>query len=319
MPITAYLAAPGFEQQLAEELEFSGRKVRRIHGRLLITNDRPIVAAWSINTWFDAEQLQISSIGQGAKALRERQRNWACFAEEHRGRSGLIVDKLPHVSAKALEFGQASWTAPLGSFTLLDPTTMLLASSCSSPFANGEAVFVEDRLGPPNRAYKKLWEAFALLRRFPAPGDQCLDLGASPGGWTWTIAQFGATVTGVDRAPLDPAVAALPNVREVEGSAFGLDPRSFGPVHWLCSDVVGYPDRIARLIETWQGFADTIICSIKFQGETDHGVIRSLRELPNASVQHLFHNKHEVTFVQSASGLGSLTPFPMTASGPQEP
>ena len=46
---------------------------------------------------------------------------------------------------------------PLGSWTLLNPNLMLVSGDCRSPFANGEAEFVEDRVGPPNRAYKKLW------------------------------------------------------------------------------------------------------------------------------------------------------------------
>ncbi len=190
--ITAYLAAPGFEAQLEEELNRANRTVKHVHGRLLITNDPPVAASWAINTWFDAERIAITSIGDAAKALRARQRNWACLAQDHRGRSGLITEKLPHVSAKPLEFGQPTFTAPLGSWTLLNPSTMLVANRCSSPFANGEAAFVDDRTGPPNRAYKKLWEALALLRRFPVPTDRCLDLGASPGGWTWTLAEFGA-------------------------------------------------------------------------------------------------------------------------------
>lgn len=308
MPLTAYLAASGYEQQLAEELDRSGCTIRFVHGRLFVSSDPPIDAAWAINVWYDAEQTEVASIGDAAKKLRARQRNWAALADDHRGRIGLITEKLPHVSAKPLEMGQASFVAPLGSWTLLNTNLMLASARCRSPFANGEADFVEDRLGPPNRAYKKLWESLALLRRFPKSADRCLDLGASPGGWTWTLAQFGADVTAIDRAPLDAQVDALPNVTSREGSAFGVDPRTFGDVQWMCSDVIGYPARIVGLIESWQGHAATIICSIKFQGPTDHGVIQALRQLPNAAVRHLFHNKHEVTFIQSALGLGALTP-----------
>lgn len=308
MPLTAYLAAPGYEAQLEEELDLRGCSISFVHGRLFVSTDAPIDAAWAINIWYDAEQIEIDSIGDAAKKLRARQRSWIALADDHRGRSGLITEKLPHVGAKPLEMGQPSFSAPLGSWTLLHPNLMLAATRCRSPFANGEAEFVEDRMGPPNRAYKKLWESLALLRRFPGPGERCLDLGASPGGWTWTLAQFGADVTAVDRAPLDAQVDALPNVTAVEASAFGVDPRTFGSVHWLCSDVIGYPARILRLIETWQGHADTIICSIKFQGPTDHGVIRTLRGFPDAAVRHLFHNKHEVTFVQSSAGIGAFAP-----------
>jgi 23S rRNA (cytidine2498-2'-O)-methyltransferase len=245
--------------------------------------------------------------------LRARQRNWACYAEDHRGRCGLIAERLPHVSARPLDRGEPAFDSALGSWTLLDPGTLVLAGRCASPFPNGEAAFDDDRTGPPNRAYKKLWETLALLRRFPGPGERCLDLGASPGGWTWSLAQSGARVEGVDRAPLDPAVSALPNVTETLGNAFGVDPHAYGRVEWLCSDVVGYPERITALIEQWQGFAETIICSVKFQGATDHDAIDRLRALPNASVRHLFHNKHEVTFVQSARGLGALAPHSQMA------
>jgi 23S rRNA (cytidine2498-2'-O)-methyltransferase len=103
---------------------------------------------------------------------------------------------------------------------LLDAGTILAASDCQSPFPNGEARFVEDREGPPNRAYLKLWEALTLIGRQPGPGDLCLDLGASPGGWSWVLAKLGARVIAVDKAPLAPAIAAMPGVEVHKASAF---------------------------------------------------------------------------------------------------
>ena len=147
-----------------------------------------------------------------AKALRDRQRNWALYAPDHRGRAALIAERLPHVSAKPLLFGARAPTAPLGSWTLLAPDLLLASTRCSSPFPNGEPRFVEDRDGPPSRAYLKLWEALVRLDRWPTAGDVCLDLGASPGGWTWLLAQSGARVIAVDKAPLDPRVSGLANV-----------------------------------------------------------------------------------------------------------
>ncbi len=76
---------------------------------------------------------------------------------------------------------------------------------------------IEDHIGPPSRAYLKLWEALVRFGRWPAPGDRCLDLGASPGGWTWVLAKLGANVTAVDKAPLAPAVAAMPGVTQRAG------------------------------------------------------------------------------------------------------
>lgn len=297
--ITAYLAADGFQQQLIDELH--GHQVTIVDewGDLFITEQPAIDAAWSLNTWFDAEVLNITSIGDAAKQLRARQRNWAAYEVEHRGRSGLIVEKLPYLSFRELELGEPAPTAPLGSFTLLEANSMLVAGHCSSPFPHGQARFVEDRLGPPNRAYLKLWEAIALVRAAPQPGQRCLDLGASPGGWTWTLAKFGADVTAVDRAALDPRVAVLSNVTFLGQSAFGLDPRTYGSVEWLCSDIIGYPDKILRMVENWYDHAETIICTIKFQGDTDHEATRKFQALPGGRVVHLSHNKHELTFIKS--------------------
>ena len=115
----------------------------------------------------------------------------------------LIQAQLPKVSAKPLVFGEPPPAAPVGSWTLLDANTVLAAPRCSSPFPHGEVRFVEDRTGPPSRAYLKLWEAFTLLGRRPGSGDLCLDLGSSPGGWSWALQKLGARVISVDKAPLD--------------------------------------------------------------------------------------------------------------------
>ena len=294
---TAYLAAEGFEQQLRDELELANVAVTIVHGRLFVAEDR-VDAAWAINTWVDAERIPISSIGDAAKALRQRQRNWACYAPDHRGRAELITQRLPHVSAKPLRLGEPAPSAPLGSWSLLAPDLLLASTRCSSPFPNGEPRLVEDRDGPPSRAYLKLWEALVRVDRWPAAGDLCLDLGASPGGWTWLLAQLGAHVIAVDKAPLDPRVSSLATVEWRNDSAFALEPSSFDRIDWLCSDVIGYPSRLLALVERWQQSqrVGNMVVTVKFQGATDHGVARAFADLPRGRVFHLHHNRHELTF-----------------------
>ncbi len=294
---TAYLAPVGHEHDLRDELARRGVAVRLRHDRLVVSDDPPVVAAWAANIWHDVEQLSITSIGSAVKALTARQRNWARFSPVHAGRAKLIADQLPHVSARPLALDGDAPSAPLGSWTLLAPDSLLVAARCTSPFPNGEAAFVEDREGPPSRAYLKLAEAFARLRRRPGPGERCLDLGASPGGWTWLLARTGAEVVAVDKAPLHPTVAALPNVEWIEGSAFGLDPSAVGSVDWVFSDIICYPRRLLTLVERWRdsGLARNFVCTIKFQGDTDHDVVAEFQALPGAQVFHLHHNKHELT------------------------
>lgn len=296
---TAYLAVDGLERQLREELARAGVEIRATHGSLVLSDSPPVSAAWAANTWHDCIELPVASIGTAAKSLRDIQRNWAMYAPLHHRRAALIQEKLPHVSAKPVVFPTAAPAAPLGSWTLLAPDRMLAAASCSSPFPNGEVELVEDKVGPPSRAYLKLWEALVRLRHWPQPGERCLDLGACPGGWTWVLARLGANVVAVDKAPLDPKVAAMPGVEWRGESAFGLDPASVGPVDWLFSDVICYPARLLRLVERWRaaGLVRNFVCTIKFQGETDHETAAAFARLPGARVLHLHYNKHELTFM----------------------
>ncbi|HSK24819.1 MAG TPA: SAM-dependent methyltransferase [Egicoccus sp.] len=294
---TAYLAAEEYEAELDEELRLAGAVVNQRHGLLRISESPPVHAAWAANTWWETERIEITSIGHAARELRDRQRNWALYAPELRGRAELIADKLPHVSARPLEFGEVAPDAPLGSWTLLERDVVLAATDCAVPFPNGVPAFVEDRHGPPSRAYLKLWEAFARLRRQPEAGDRCLDLGAAPGGWTWLLARSGAEVVAVDKAPLADEVAALPNVTWEQGSAFALDPAGIGPVDWWCSDIVAYPERLLELVTRWleAGQVRNLVCTVKFQGPTDHAVAARFAALPNAQLFHLDQNKHELT------------------------
>ena len=298
--LTGYLAPVDLEHELRDEMSAAGlRPSRRPLGRLVLSTDEPIVSAWAANTWRDVEEIPITSIGHAAKELRDRQRNWAMYAPVHHGRAKLIAEKLPHVSAKPIEIGGVVPDAPLGSWALLEPDLLLAATDCSSPFPNGEARLVEDREGPPSRAYLKLYEAFVRSRRWPVVGESCLDLGASPGGWTWLLAHTGATVVAVDKAPLADHVDRMPNVRWQEGSAFALEPRDQPPVDWLCSDIICYPQRLLGLVQRWidAGTARHLICTIKFQGVTDHDIVREFAAIPGSRVLHLHHNKHELTFM----------------------
>ncbi|HJU20713.1 MAG TPA: SAM-dependent methyltransferase [Stellaceae bacterium] len=297
---TAYLAAEGYTEELATELG----SVSRRHGRLLLAAGPPRPAAWAANIWHDPQEIKIAAIGDAAARLRAFQRNWAAYAPVFHRRAVLIEQRLPKVSARPLVFGMPPPQAPLGSWTLFDTGTMLAAPSCTSPFPNGELRFVEDKSGPPSRAYLKLWEALTLLGRRPRPGDICVDLGSSPGGWSWALARMGAQVVSVDKAPLDPAVARLPQIAYRAESAFAVDPRALGPVDWLFCDVVCYPARLLRLVERWlaAGTCRNFVCTIKFQGVTDHAAARRFAAIPGSALRHLFHNKHELTWSKTCPG-----------------
>ncbi|NGM21085.1 hypothetical protein G3576_13765 [Roseomonas stagni] len=300
MIASAYLAAEGFEAELAEELRRARRRVTAWHGRLALSPDPPAHAAWALECWTAPAEIAVPSVKAGADALRAIQRNWACYAAAHHRRSTLITERLPPVKARPLAFPEPAPTGHLGAWTLLAPDRMLASPTKTSPFVNGEVAFVEDKEGPPSRAYLKLWEALTRLGRYPGPGDRCLDLGAAPGGWTWVLARLGAQVAAVDKAAMDPGVAAMRGVTVRAESAFGLDPRTEPKVDWLFSDVICYPARLLALVRRWieADAARNLVCTIKFQGETDHEAAEAFAAIPGAVVFHSAHNKHELTFAR---------------------
>jgi 23S rRNA (cytidine2498-2'-O)-methyltransferase len=305
-PFAAYLAPGGFLEDLLAELG----DVFATHGRLALAAGAARPAAWAQNVWQSPRLLTVRSISDAARQLREMQRNWAPYPVHLHRRTALVTEKLPHLSARPLTFPTPAPTAPLGSWTFLDEQTILASPECSSPFPNGEARFVEDHEGPPSRAYLKLWEALTLLGRMPEPGERCLDLGACPGGWTWVLAGLGCHVVAVDKAPLEPRIAAMPGVEVLEESAFGLRPAHVGPVDWLFSDIICYPARLLELVGRWldSGLARNFVCTLKFQGATDHETARAFAAIPGSRLLHLHHNKHELTWALVSEAATSVRP-----------
>ena len=296
---SAYLAAEGFEDSLAEELARRGVAIAGWHGRLALSPDAPVHAAWALDIWTDPREIEAPTVKTAADALRALQRNWGAYAAGLHRRMALTRERLPPVKARPLAFPSPPPASHLGAWTLLAPDRLLASPTKSSPFVNGECLFIEDHIGPPSRAYLKLWEALTRFGRYPKSGETCFDLGASPGGWTYVLASLGASVTAVDKAPLDPGVAAMPGVSERLDSAFAMPPE---PVDWLCSDIIAYPDRLLALVRKWidAGAARHIVCTLKFQGPTDHAAAEAFAAIPDGQVVHLFHNKHELTFLWGA-------------------
>ena len=296
-----YLAPEGLQPVLAGELDRAGVTVSGWHGRLALSPDPPVGSAWALEVWTAPVEVAAASVKAASDALRAVQRNWAALPVLATGRMRLIAGRLPPVAARPLRFPELPPASHLGGWTLLAADRLLFSASKTSPFVNGECRFEEDRAGPPSRAYLKLWEALTRLGAWPGPGETCLDLGASPGGWTFALARLGARVIAVDKAPLEPRVAAMPGVSMRQESAWGLLPER---VDWLCSDIVAYPARLLALVQAWIAAraAGRIVCTLKFQGETDFAAAEAFAAIPGGQVAHLFHNKHELTFWWQGTG-----------------
>ncbi|WP_027185469.1 SAM-dependent methyltransferase [Desulfovibrio inopinatus] len=301
---TLYLAAKDHVLDVTRQL---GAVVLDVRDRLVLTRGSQQPAYFAQNIWRNVVTVEAPSIGQAAANLRALQRNWVLYSAGHHRRAQLVQSKLPAIRFRPHVFGDPLPTAPLGSWTLWEPELILASTDCTSPFPHGDVLFVEDKTGPPSRAYLKVWEALTLAGVMPQPGELCLDMGGSPGGWAYALAKLGADVLSVDKAPLDPKVEALPNVRCLRESAFGVDPRTIPGVDWFFSDVICYPRRLYAMVQRWReaNAATNFVVTIKFQGETDLETANAFAAIPGSRLVHLSCNKHELTWIKLGSKTGN--------------
>ncbi len=295
---TVYLAAEGYDAELQAELGRGAAPLVK-GGRLYTLPGPPRPAAWAANVWLDPVRIRFETPGDAARVLGGMGKSWAPMPVTLFRRTALLAQRVPLTAGRPLAFPSPP-PPPSGAWTLVAQDTLVASARCASPFPNGEVHFVEDHTNPPSRAYLKLWEALTLAGRRPVPGARCVDLGSSPGGWTWALERLGARVLSVDKAALDPRLAKLTRIKFRQESAFGVDPGTVGKVDWVVSDIIAYPERIVGLVERWLAAhpAASFVVTIKFQAKTEMAPLAPLIAVPGSRLLHLFHNKHELTWMR---------------------
>jgi 23S rRNA (cytidine2498-2'-O)-methyltransferase len=164
-----------------------------------------------------------------------------------------------------------------------------------------------DDPGAPSRSYLKLEEAYGVLGREPKEGETVVDLGAAPGGWSFSAAKRGARVLALDNGPLKGAALDHPLIRHEQADAFRYSPPPGERVDWLLCDVVDDPAKVLSLLDRWvsQRACRRFVVNLKF-GRTDPLPLlrKTLGEsslIAQACVclraRHLFHDREEFTLV----------------------
>lgn len=297
-----YFSPRGFEAELEKELALKKIPIHARYGRIFVCSKiqarkKPEIL-WADDIWEETQYLKFTSIGEAVKHLKNYKVRYTHYTTKNHRRGEFILEGLPSIKSKRLEFLATIPDKPRGIFTLLSENELLFSPSCSSKIPLGEHEFVEDKSNPPSRAYLKLWELFTIHGYTPKPDEICMDLGACPGGWTWVLSNLGCKVISVDKAELDPRLMSDPKVQYLSESAFGLDPKKVGHVDWLFSDIICYPEKLLGLVQKWrEAGIKNFACTIKFQGETDYKTMEAFKEFPGSKIIHLYHNKHEVTWV----------------------
>lgn len=296
---TVYVAKPEYLDELCKEVG----EVAAVVGNLVLSPLQKSDLCFALDIWSDPVMVSFNSISEAAALLKQAGKFWFLNPISNVRRSHLIQEQLRKLPSLERSFPLDPPLPEMGCFSLLDKNTLLFATQRWKKWPLGHCSFIEDKINPPNRAYLKLWEALTLLEQLPKAGDKAIDLGATPGGWTYVMNALGAEVTAVDKAPLDPRIANRPGVNFLQQSAFAIVPKEWPEeVDWLLGDIACYPDRLLNLIKGWleADKAKQMILTLKLQGETNLELIRQFKAIPNSRTIHLFHNKHEATFFYPA-------------------
>jgi 23S rRNA (cytidine2498-2'-O)-methyltransferase len=160
--------------------------------------------------------------------------------------------------------------------------------------------------GAPSRSTLKLAEAFMQLvpGRVFEPGLAAVDLGASPGGWTWQLVKRGFHVVAVDNGTMDAALLETGQVKHRRTDGFHYTPPE--PVDWMVCDMVESPSRIAALVARWigQGWCRECIFNLKLPMKKRWEEVSRCRDLIDEALggggyflrfKQLYHDREEVT------------------------
>lgn len=309
----AFLPFPEQTELLISELETRfniNLKPSARYGQLLYYEDFPdlkgVYPYWARTVMLEPFFLNFKTIGEAANNLKEIQRNWAPYQYTCFRRTQLIQEKLPYINLKDRKFPVKIPQSPIGLYTLIDENNLIASAKTTSFLPAGSLPFIEDHENPPSRAYLKIQESLTmanLLNGTPLPdsNSRCFEAGACPGGWTWVLINLGAQVYAVDRAELAPELMSNPLVKFKAHDAFTLKPEEIGPIDWLFSDVICYPERLFEWINMWLKYNPNLnmICTIKMQGSINWTLIQQFADIPGSKIVHLNYNKHELTWIHT--------------------
>lgn len=293
-----YISHSDFKKELLRELG----SIIKDFGSYILSETRLENSIWAQDVWLDVQEIKFESISQAVKELKKIHSHWASDSLTHHRRAKLIQEQLNYYKHPTLEFMGSLPKQKFGRWLMIDENTILASKNCRSPIAFGKIDFNEDKKIPPSRAYLKLWETFTVHGVAPDKKSRCIDLGSCPGGWSWVLSQVSKEVVSVDKAPLDPKIAKIKNIKFLKKDAFKLRPDEVGPVDWVFSDIICEPMKLFELVQVWKNSGvENFICTIKFKGKTDFEAIDRFKEISGSKLVHLYHNKHEITWILTKS------------------
>lgn len=172
---------------------------------------------------------------------------------------------------------------------------------------HGQRRMADDDLAP-SRSYLKVEEAYVVLGHEPKAGETVCDLGAAPGGWSYSAAKRGAKVLAIDNGPLKGGALNHPLIEHWREDAFKYSPPTGQVIDWLFCDLVEEPHHVmGHLVTPWlaQGWCRRFVINLKFGRVDPIELLAELRgpespftrHAPGFRIRHLYHDREEFTVV----------------------
>jgi 23S rRNA (cytidine2498-2'-O)-methyltransferase len=169
----------------------------------------------------------------------------------------------------------------------------------------GPSRMADDDLAP-SRSYLKIEESYGIIGCEPQAGETVCDLGAAPGGWSYSAAKRGARVVAVDNGPMKGGALGNPLIDHRIADAFGFSPGKDATYDWLFSDMLEDPHKVLRLVVApWLagGWCRRFVINLKFGRVDPVGLLGDLRAADSpfvtratgVRITHLYHDREEFT------------------------
>ncbi|TDU70922.1 23S rRNA (cytidine2498-2'-O)-methyltransferase [Prosthecobacter fusiformis] len=303
LPALPYLAFA--RQSLPESTEVKDASINGWADQIItrIAGVLPDAQPWRLHLW--------TAYGEGRAGLHRCSLIRAALNERLKKRRRALLRSLEDGTApftQETSLVQAVLTGPDAGYISVSSAPQTLAlRAILSPFIGGNIPHAEDKAAP-SRAFAKVIEAELRLGQQIERGQTCVDLGASPGSWSYVAIQRGARVTAIDRSPLRDDLMRNPRLDFIQADAFKFRPEQ--PVDWLICDIIAAPQRSIDLLLEWlrERQMRRFIVTLKFKGTDEYALMDQLKELAPPLCQdfrlnRLCANKNEVTAFGIAAGI----------------
>jgi len=324
---------PGFELLLENELRLSGPgSVEQGEGWLrLAPDDKTVVPelCFAHSVWLEPVEINAESVNALAAKIAEYffasmrderfDGSWPLLFETAGGLDGLgrradgvekafgelLKKRMSRVAKLAMSEKPRGPAKARGLFVFFaDFRRVFVSRTC---VFGGQRRMADDSQAP-SRSYLKIEEAYVVLGREPVEGETVVDLGAAPGGWSYSAAKRGARVIAVDNGPLKGGALNHPLIEHRLEDAFAFRAAAGEVFDWLFCDLVEEPHHVMRnLIEPWltQGWCRRFVIILKFGRVDPVGLLQEIMapgsvlmtRTSNLRLRHLYHNREEFTVV----------------------